>query len=159
MCGADIQQDTLFSTVIPEHRVPADDPLHPIREMINTALKELDEDFNALYWDLGRDSIPPEAAAGATADGVLHDSQRALFNQNYSADQAMSDLEKLMHEAPPLELTHGPHSPRFIELQKPISVQERLVHVKRDGSPIFDLLWHPEGHPARGMSCAPGLPC
>ncbi len=55
MCGAVIQQDTLFSTVIPEQRVPADDPLRPIREMINTVWMELEEGFNALYWDLGRD--------------------------------------------------------------------------------------------------------
>jgi hypothetical protein len=32
MRGADIQQDTLFSTVIPEERVPKDHPLRPIRE-------------------------------------------------------------------------------------------------------------------------------
>ena len=60
MRGADIQQDKLFSTVIPEQRVPADHPLRPIREMVNTALQELDADFNALYSNLGRDSIPPE---------------------------------------------------------------------------------------------------
>jgi transposase len=60
MCGADIQQDTLFSTVIPEEWVPADHPLRPIREMVNPALKELDADFNALYSDMGRDSIAPE---------------------------------------------------------------------------------------------------
>jgi hypothetical protein len=28
--------------------------------MVNTALKELDADFNELYSELGRDSIPPE---------------------------------------------------------------------------------------------------
>jgi len=60
MRGADIQQDTLFSTVIPEEREPADHPLRPIREMVNAALKALDADFNALYSDMGRDSIPPE---------------------------------------------------------------------------------------------------
>jgi len=60
MRGADIHQDTLFSTVIPEERVPSDHPLRPIREMVNKALKELDADFNDLYSDLGRDSIPPE---------------------------------------------------------------------------------------------------
>jgi len=60
MRGADIQQDTLFSTVIPEERVPRDHPLRPIREMVNTALKALDADFNALYSELGRDSIAPE---------------------------------------------------------------------------------------------------
>ena len=59
MRGADIHQDTLFSTVIPEERVPKDHPLRPIREMVNAALKELDADFNALYSAMGRDSIPP----------------------------------------------------------------------------------------------------
>ena len=46
--------------MIPEERVPADHPLRPIREMVNKALKDLDADFNALYSDLGRDSILPE---------------------------------------------------------------------------------------------------
>jgi hypothetical protein len=60
MRGADIQQDTLFNTVIPEERVPVDHALRSIRGMVNTALKGLDVDFVALYSDLGRDSIPPE---------------------------------------------------------------------------------------------------
>ena len=60
MREADIQQNTLFSTVIPEERVPTDHPLRPIREMVNTVLKALDADFNALYSDMGRDSIAPE---------------------------------------------------------------------------------------------------
>jgi hypothetical protein len=37
-CGANIQQDTLFSTVNPEGRVPKDLPLHPIPEMVNAAV-------------------------------------------------------------------------------------------------------------------------
>jgi hypothetical protein len=49
MRGTDIQQDTLFSTVIPEERVPKDHSLRPIREMVDAALKELDADFNVLY--------------------------------------------------------------------------------------------------------------
>ena len=55
MRGADIQQDGLFSRVITEERVPPDHPLRPIREMVDTALKELDADFNALYSDVDRD--------------------------------------------------------------------------------------------------------
>ena len=43
MRGTDSQQDTLFSTVIPELRPPRSS-LRPIREMVNTALKEPDED-------------------------------------------------------------------------------------------------------------------
>ena len=62
MRGADIQQDRLFSTVIPEERVPPDHPLRPIREMVNTALKELDSYFNALYSDLGRDDTNRSSA-------------------------------------------------------------------------------------------------
>jgi transposase len=50
----------MFSTVIPEERVPKDHPLRPIREIVNTALKAQDANFNTLYSDMGRDSIPPE---------------------------------------------------------------------------------------------------
>ena len=60
MRGPDIQQETLFSTVSPEQRVPKDHPLRPIRRMVDEALKALDSEFNALYADQGRDSIPPE---------------------------------------------------------------------------------------------------
>lgn len=38
MRGADIQQDTLFSTVIPEERVPVDHPLRPIREDVDSLI-------------------------------------------------------------------------------------------------------------------------
>jgi transposase len=83
MRGADIQQDTLFSTVIPEERVPADHPLRPIREMVNKALKDLDTDFNALYSDLGRDSFPPEKQLRAQLLMVFYAirSERQLMEQ------------------------------------------------------------------------------
>jgi len=45
-----------------------------------------------------------------------------------------------MNEATLLELTQGPHSPRFIELQKLFPVQVRLVKAKLEGNPIFDRL-------------------
>ena len=60
MRGPDIQQDSLFSTVSPDSRVPKDHPLRPIRMMVDAALRELNEDFEELYADSGRDSIPPE---------------------------------------------------------------------------------------------------
>ncbi len=87
MRGADIQQDRLFSTVIPEERVPPDHPLRPIREMVNTALKGLDVDFNALYSDLGRDSIPPEKLLRAQLLMAFYTirSERQLMEQiNYN---------------------------------------------------------------------------
>jgi len=87
MRGADIQQDTLFSTVIPEERVPSDHPLRPIREMVNTALDALDEDFNTLYSELGRDSIPPEKLLRAQLLMAFYTirSERQLMEQiNYN---------------------------------------------------------------------------
>ena len=49
MRGPDIQQDSLFSTVSPESRVPKDHLLRPIWTMTDAALREPDQDFNALY--------------------------------------------------------------------------------------------------------------
>ncbi len=60
MRGPDIRQETLFSTVSPEQQVPKEHPLRPIRRMVDEALEALDAEFDALYADLGRDSIPPE---------------------------------------------------------------------------------------------------
>ena len=60
MRGPDIQQDTLFSTVSPDTRVPKDHPLRPIRHMVDEALKALDNEFAALYSMYGRESIAPE---------------------------------------------------------------------------------------------------
>ena len=62
------------------------------------------------------------------------------LNKDYSAGEAVADLEKLMNEATLMELTEGPDSPRFIELQKLIPIQERLMQAKLDNDPIFDQL-------------------
>jgi hypothetical protein len=58
MRGPDIHQDTLSCTVSPESRVPKDHPLRPIRQMVDTALKSLDREFEALYSAVDRESIP-----------------------------------------------------------------------------------------------------
>jgi len=60
MRGPDTHQETLFSTVIPEERVPADHlvRVRPIREMVDKALERLDDDFAALYAEHGRPSNP-----------------------------------------------------------------------------------------------------
>jgi transposase len=87
MRGPDIQQDSLFSTVSPEERVPKDHPLRPIRSMVDTALKELDQDFDALYADSGRDSIPPEKLLRAQLLMAFYTirSERQLMEQiNYN---------------------------------------------------------------------------
>ena len=83
MGGADIQQDSLFSTVSPEQRVPKDHPLRPIRRMVDAALESLDAEFDALYADLGRDSIPPEKLLRAQLLMALYTirSERQLVEQ------------------------------------------------------------------------------
>lgn len=60
MRGADVTQDSMFSYQTLEDYVPKDHPLRPIREIVNAALREMDETFAAMYADSGRDSIPPE---------------------------------------------------------------------------------------------------
>ena len=60
MRGPSFQEDTLFSTVVPEKRAPKDHPLRPIRQMVNEALAKLDREFNKLYADRGKPSIPLE---------------------------------------------------------------------------------------------------
>ncbi|MBS0663978.1 MAG: IS5 family transposase [Verrucomicrobia bacterium] len=61
MRGSDERTGSLFSYVDLEARVRRDHPLRPIREITETALAALSEDFAALYPPrLGRPSIPPE---------------------------------------------------------------------------------------------------
>jgi transposase len=60
MRGADVMQDGLFCYTTLDDMVPAQHPLRAIREILNTALREMDRTFAAMYADSGRDSIPPE---------------------------------------------------------------------------------------------------
>jgi len=60
MRGADVTQENMFSYQTLGDYVPEGHPLRPIREIVNTALRELDENFARMYADSGRDSIPPE---------------------------------------------------------------------------------------------------
>ena len=51
---------SLFSYVDLEKRVRADHPLRVVRTIVNDALLAMSPDFDALYAQLGRESIPPE---------------------------------------------------------------------------------------------------
>lgn len=87
MRGEDIQQDTLFSTVSPEQRVPKDHPLRPIRAMVNAALDNMSRDFAELYATGGRPSIAPEKMLRAQLLLILYSirSDRQLMEQlNYN---------------------------------------------------------------------------
>ena len=59
MRGTDVHQEGLFSYLSPESRIPKRHPLRPVREMVDIALSELSGQFESMYSDTGRRSIPP----------------------------------------------------------------------------------------------------
>ncbi len=83
MRGSDDRSDFLFSYVSPEHRVPADHPLRPIRRMTDAALARLSTQFEAMYSEMGRPSIPPEQLLRALLLQYLYSirSERLLIEQ------------------------------------------------------------------------------
>jgi transposase len=60
MRGADVTQEGLFVVRSSADYVPQEHPLRPIREILNTALREMDALFASMYEPRGRDSVPPE---------------------------------------------------------------------------------------------------
>ncbi len=72
MRGSDERQEAIFSYVGLEDRIPANHPLRAIRAMVDTALRELDLHFAALYARRGRPSIPPEQLVRALLLMILH---------------------------------------------------------------------------------------
>lgn len=60
MRGADVMQESLFTVKRLEDFVPKAHPLRDIRDILNTALRQMDAGFNAMYAASGRYSIAPE---------------------------------------------------------------------------------------------------
>ncbi|RME22033.1 MAG: IS5 family transposase [Deltaproteobacteria bacterium] len=83
MRGTDVHQESLFSYVSPESRIPKNHPLRPIRQMVDTALGELNELFEQIYATCGRPSIPPEKLLRALLLQVFYTirSERLLVEQ------------------------------------------------------------------------------
>ncbi|EQD72973.1 transposase, IS4 family protein, partial [mine drainage metagenome] len=83
MRGADVTQESLFSTVQLHTFVPADHPLREVRELFNEALKHLDGVFNLAYAPYGQESIAPEQLLRALMLQVFYSirSERALREQ------------------------------------------------------------------------------
>jgi hypothetical protein len=59
MRGSDETSGSLFSYVDLETRIPVRHPLREIRQVVNDALVSRNGEFEALYTDFGRPSIPP----------------------------------------------------------------------------------------------------
>jgi hypothetical protein len=83
MRGTDETSGSLFSYVDLEGRIPARHPLRKIRQVVNDALASLDAEFEALYIDFGRPSIPPERLIRASLVQILFSvrSERQLMEQ------------------------------------------------------------------------------
>jgi len=83
MRGADITQESLFSTVHLEQFVPISHPLRQIRPLFNAALKRIDGLLDGIYSEIGKESIPPERLLRAQLLQVLYSirSERQLVEQ------------------------------------------------------------------------------
>jgi len=83
MRGVDHHNDRLFSYVRPDSRVPSDHPLRVIRRIADAALASLSAQFEALYSDTGRPSIPPEKLLRALLLQAFYSvrSERQLMEQ------------------------------------------------------------------------------
>lgn len=83
MRGTDETSGSLFSYVDLEERIPPRHPLRKIRQVVNDALASLDTEFEALYTDFGRPSIPPERLIRASLLQILFSlrSERQLMEQ------------------------------------------------------------------------------
>ena len=87
MRGPRRQQDTMFSYVSLEDRIPANHPLRRIKHLIDPLLGGLSKAFDALYAETGRRSIPPEYLLKATLLQMLYSirSERLLVEEiNYN---------------------------------------------------------------------------
>ena len=83
MRGADARQDTLFSYMRLENRIPENHPLRSVREMVDRALLQMNRRFEELYAEGGRPSIAPERLLRGLLLQVLYTvrSERLLMEQ------------------------------------------------------------------------------
>ena len=80
--GSDCRSNCL-RYLSPESRIPKRHPLRPVREMVDIALSELSGQFESMYSDTGRRSIPPEKLLRALLLQILYSirSERMLCEQ------------------------------------------------------------------------------
>lgn len=83
MRGIEDKQSALFSYVSQEDRIPQDHPLRQLRQMVDPMLKALSPQFEKLYAEIGRPSIPPEYLLRALLVQILYTirSERLLMEQ------------------------------------------------------------------------------
>src|SRR5262245_31271131 len=83
MRGSEQVQESMFSYISAEKRVPKEHPLRPLREMVDEILATMNGDFEQMYSRTGRPSIPPEQLLRALLIQALYSvrSERMLMEQ------------------------------------------------------------------------------
>jgi transposase len=83
MPGEDLRNETMFSYVQLDNRVPQDHPLRAIRRITGAALCALSERFDAMYSQNGRPPVPPEKLLRALLVQAFYPvrSERQLMEQ------------------------------------------------------------------------------
>jgi transposase len=87
MRGEKTAEVGMWSYVSAEDRVPIDHPLRPIKAMVEAVFVNLSREFDKLYSDRGRPSIPPEHLLSALILQMMYSirSERQLMEQlNYN---------------------------------------------------------------------------
>src|SRR3954453_19278224 len=66
MRGSPERQMAMLVSLSPDELIPADHPIRRIRQVVDVVLADLDGEFDAMYAERGRRSVPPEALLKAT---------------------------------------------------------------------------------------------
>lgn len=72
MRGEESGQGQVFSYISAERRVPADHPLRKVRALADEAFQALSPEFDEMYSQTGRPSIPPERLLRALLLQILY---------------------------------------------------------------------------------------
>jgi transposase len=83
MRGIENKQNSLFSYVSQENRIPQNHPMRKLREMIDPILEKMSPQFDRMYAEVGRPSIAPECLLRASLVQILYTirSERLLMEE------------------------------------------------------------------------------
>jgi transposase len=142
MRGDNEPQAAMYSYISPEHRVPADHPLRPLRKMTDEIFKQLSPRLDQLYSRTGRPSIAPERLLrGETAEEFfaavleLARTKELLSDEHFTVDGTMVEGWASLKSFQPKETGDGHDTGRLrapifsilvgaIRLDRPVITQE-----------------------------------
>ena len=133
MSGSDATQERLFRYVTPADFVPKANPSRPIREIVNTALREMDGTFAAMYAPSGWDSNPPEQLLRSLILEEVHGLRSARLLCEYIGYNLLNRClgGPTLESAPWNHSTHLKNRDRLIEHQVSRELFESLLEQAR----------------------------